>query len=173
MPLFCVYINKFVDPIMLLCGLKPCLLTGPDTGDSSSSLLRKSVKSFPVSICSLSQKAHSNIKHVTHIVCPLMSLVETCKVSLTFRRLGHRRFQAVHVISPITVITEQQLVLNGKTHAHTIIKKKDCLWQVQAFARRYVRHSRRYHTGCRTCTRCTATDTFLPPASYSLWTANM
>lgn len=35
--------------------------------------------------------------------------------SLTFRGLGHGRAQAVHVITSVTVVTEQQLVLGGET----------------------------------------------------------
>lgn len=32
----------------------------------------------------------------------------------TFGRFGHGRAQAVHVVPPVTVVTEQQLVLEGE-----------------------------------------------------------
>lgn len=39
-------------------------------------------------------------------------------VSCTFWRLCHRRLQAVHVVSSVAVVTEQQLVLHGR---HTVL----------------------------------------------------
>lgn len=35
-------------------------------------------------------------------------------MTCTLGRLGHWRLQAVHVVSSVTVVTEQQLVLNGQ-----------------------------------------------------------
>lgn len=65
-----VYVNNPMVSIMPLCEPRPCLLTGPDTGDSSSSLERHSEKSslLSLSIYSLILKPLSNIKHMTYIV---------------------------------------------------------------------------------------------------------
>lgn len=86
--------------VMLLRKPRLCLSAGPDTGGSSSSLQtgdgdteRLKTRFFP--------------RHAA-------AAAEGRRGRHTFRRLGHRRLQAVHVVSPVAVVAEEQLVLSDR-----------------------------------------------------------
>lgn len=118
----CVCVDSFQE-VTLLRKLKLCLLAGPDTSDSSSFLWRERQRqrggfvvfphTFPCIAFCFSKT------HKTCDMCRIKLPVCTkANASCTFWRLGHRRLQAVHVVSSVAVITEQQLVLHGR---HTVL----------------------------------------------------
>lgn len=90
--------------VTLLRKQRLCLSAGPDTGGSSSSLQtdgggreRLKTLSFPKHTGWGGGMGGGRGRH-------------------TFWRLGHRRLQAVHVVSSVAVVAEEQLVLRGKKH---------------------------------------------------------
>ncbi len=94
---------------------------------------------------------------------------------LTLWRFRHGRVETIHVITPVTVVTEQELILEEmgqqKQSTHQTSAQRPIYNKYNIWMQFNSRHSLRCRTCCSTCTLCTASDTSSQRPSSQEWTA--